>query len=471
MPGQRLTEVFNLNLTRELRDKLVLFCDVMSYFKGYCYGMALTAIAEYNGQIELSDEFGFGGALRLNERAMDMSKIFYKDTGTECYTLNGHKDVIKLIEHCFLAQGSCEMYEVEVYKPEDETTYFKELIEYLSDVNNKPLLVTCFHHAMVLETASKPIKCDDGWVKLPLYDVNLPSNANYIKNRHSYYETESELWINTISGKVKYIYAPLGIKSKCNRDEIHFFDPSKLSPSFFDFSGKLKMSNETSYFGTYNNLEIKNSIGEVIFKSVDGDIVYSSDECKIKEWASDNQQSKFVIIEFGDEQFKIDTQEDFSIISEDALVCVDIEEEVSCSIDMKQCTVDVETSKENCVEVAIQDDITTDKPSSIIVGSELKNNQNITVMKKGEEAKVESKNNLIVDIILEDSDNASEYKDVSLASIDNIIVDELEIEQKISVVEIGNINEIVKENGIEYTQEAIGLPNKINIVLENGDTL
>lgn len=469
MPMERLGEVYEKNYTMAISSKLLKFNWVMSGFKGYCYGMALTAIAEYNNQIDLSDYFGFEALPRLSERSYYLSKLIDEEFGTY-YTLAGYPEVIKLIEQCFLAQGSCEMYDVEIFKSEDEDSYYEELLEYLCSEDKKPLLVTCFHHAMVIETASEPVVGDNGWVKLPLYDVNLPTKANYIEWKYIAYGYESELWINTNNGKAKYINYDK-TTDICERDKILFFDPSKLKADFFDFSGKLHFANETSYFGTYENVVIKNRADDIIFKSVDGDIVYSTDECTIKEWAAGDENNKFVTIEFGDEQFKIEASEDFSIISNDAIICIDTTENLNCLFDMEQCMVDVETSEDNYVEVAIQDDTTTDEPSSIIVGSDLQSNQNISVMKKGLNAKVDSKSNLNVNITLEDNNGKSEYTDVSLVSIEDIKIDELKLEQSINIVEIGSLNEIVKENGIEYTQEALELPCKVNVILDNGENI
>ena len=100
MPMERLTEVYNLNTTKRITSKLLLFNWVMNSFKGYCYGMALTSIAEYNEQIELSDVFGFGGTLRLNERSFDLYKSSIVDKNNierQYYTLFGCDRVVKNI--------------------------------------------------------------------------------------------------------------------------------------------------------------------------------------------------------------------------------------------------------------------------------------------------------------------------------------------------------------------------------------
>lgn len=259
-------------------------------WKGNCFGLSSSAIAEFNSQIDLKEYFLSKDGGGLNEYGYS---TIGERNGKEYYSLQGNRDVIQLIEMLQVSQFSGELGQAEVFKTGkgNDSKYFTEVLTYLGGDSPKPLVVGLTYtgggHALITDTTRKPMEQEDGTFVIYCYDSNSPQLTNELTSPYEYYDyiqsyiqldTKTGDWIYYYNGNPKksseFTYGPLGYRN------IRFFDISKIPSSFFDKARKLTIEEdpETIYGG--NSIAISNETADSIFEVNEGDISILAPECE-----------------------------------------------------------------------------------------------------------------------------------------------------------------------------------------------
>lgn len=257
---------------------------------GNCFGLSVSSVAEYNGQIDLKKNFASKEGDSLNEYGY--STIEQKD-GKKYYSLAKNRDIIQFIELMQTSQFTGELANAEVFKngKDQDSKYYTEVLNYLDGDNPAPLVIgltaTKSGHALVTDTTKKPLRQVDGTYIVYCYDSNAVQLTNKLDDPYVQYNYEQSFikldpqtgnWTYYYNGNAKYIstfsYGPFGYRN------IRFFNISKLQPSFFDRAEKLTFAKESETIYGGNSIAISTETADNIFEVSDGEISISSPECE-----------------------------------------------------------------------------------------------------------------------------------------------------------------------------------------------
>lgn len=216
---------------------------------GYCFGLSLTSIAQYNKQIELKNyltrdgeylnEYGYEGLEYAEAETRDGKKI-----SGYILTLKDNELIVDIIQKAHLTQYSSTFWDCEVFDGDGD---YSEVIAYLSQENVSPLLVELASgHAIVTDTTIKPQQIPDGRWLVYCYDCNSARSSikdNSIKLWPQYFYEKPYLLLNPQNGEWQYVengkikyqnqYNTFDIKNLFSIRTIEFFDISKLPVEFF----------------------------------------------------------------------------------------------------------------------------------------------------------------------------------------------------------------------------------------------
>ena len=222
-----------------------------SKFSGFCFGMALLAAAQYNGQVSLERYFDTStGSLA----EFGISKIV-KDSAGYLAALDG--SIVSFVEQAFLRQFDPMLETANVYKtvPVAEDQYYDALLNYLKNDNSTPLLVNMRNrdgrgHTVLTYPGISPTKLDSGIYAVAIYDPNVPQCSDrlrsYGESLHERYlgDTPSYLYLNPSSGEWYYydFYESSNVAKYHNEyfipaipfESIQFYDVRKLPDYFFE---------------------------------------------------------------------------------------------------------------------------------------------------------------------------------------------------------------------------------------------
>lgn len=224
-----------------------------SDYAGFCFGMALLAAAQYNGQVSLERYFDTStGPLA----EFGISKIV-KDSSGYLAALDG--PIVSFVEQAFLRQWDPMLETANVYKtaPVVEEQYYGALLRYLKSDNSAPLLVNLWDrdgrgHTVLTYPGISPTQIASGVFRITLYDPNLPqfsprlspyADAGSLAGRYLC-DTPSYLYVDINSG-MWYYYDSYESKEHykyCNEyfiaaipfESIRFYDVRKLPDYFFE---------------------------------------------------------------------------------------------------------------------------------------------------------------------------------------------------------------------------------------------
>lgn len=222
---------------------------IHSKFTGYCFGMALLAAAQYNGQVSLEGYFE-NAAGTLAE--FGLSRVV---EGSYGYLAALDGPILSFVEQAFLRQYDPEFENAKVYKtkPLVEPRYYDDLLNYLENDNSAPLLVNMWSgdgkgHTVLTYPGVSPIKTDSGLYCIAIYDPNVPQFSTclgpYTEGLHERYlgGTPSYLYLDPDSGKWYYVDYYESSDTKYSNDyfvgldtTINFYDVRKLPASFFRY--------------------------------------------------------------------------------------------------------------------------------------------------------------------------------------------------------------------------------------------
>ncbi len=247
-------------------------------WEGSCFGLSLLALADYNGQIDLSKYFSNIGSC-LNEYGYQKIDEIVTKSGVsgKAYVLTGNDEIIKIIEKAQMSQFSDDIEKTEVFGIGSDISDF---VEYCKS-GNSPLLVTMkpAEHAVAVDP-TRPVEQDkDGKYKIWLYDSNSPRISNKIdgqielyNNQQSYLlvDTENNKWSYCYNGNEGSWYSHYSIDayegdSFKGWKTIRFFDISKLSQDFFTYELKMKKNAAIIRMTEDSSIEIK-SFAETLFE-------------------------------------------------------------------------------------------------------------------------------------------------------------------------------------------------------------
>ncbi|MCD8076348.1 MAG: hypothetical protein LUF27_15215 [Lachnospiraceae bacterium] len=337
-------------------------------WNGNCFGLSLLAVAQYNGQIDLTPFFSSNGSEdKLN--AFGYDNITQLSEGL-IYTVVGNTDIIDTIENVQCSQLSVEVKAAEVFNGDSD---YSELLSYLSKEDCKPIVVNVkgtYTHAMVIETVTKPIDLGNGIYKIYLYDSNSPITYADIDGLTSKYShSQSYLTVNTLTGEWKYYYKGSLEFSNSYREvgsvspTIRFFDVSKLSSSYFYGDYSLDTENVTNVYYS-SSMDIEDMEGNSVFKVDDGK-AYLYDEngyyLPYSESSSDisEEQRGYVLLPAGNYIIKSSGDTDIVRFCENQyIVAYETSGDVSVTFDDNSQLVVIEnTDSENSTDftVVIQD--------------------------------------------------------------------------------------------------------------------
>ncbi|MCD7822436.1 MAG: leucine-rich repeat protein [Oscillospiraceae bacterium] len=275
-----------------------LIQTIFNDWNGSCFGLSLLALANYNGQIDLSNYFSNGGdSLNVYGYEEVTSVNFTYKGGTtigNAYTFVGNADIIRIIEKAQVSQFSSSFSsyfnDIEIGDYDED---YSEVIEFLENNPDSALLVNlnACNHTVVL--TSQQVELNDSWgdewVCYVLYDSNYPQLTNELEDAISRYSiSTSFLALNTDTGE--YMYITFNSDGTNNnkyskyyfgwQEQIEFYDVSQLDDSYFDcILGTTLMDLICgTYVAVSNSCQVVDSTGEVMFDVADGDCtLYSED--------------------------------------------------------------------------------------------------------------------------------------------------------------------------------------------------
>lgn len=263
--------------------------DRIGDWGGYCFGMSLLSIAEYNGQVDLSPYFNNGGD-SLNEYGFERIEYMeIKDSNSKedyignIYTLQGNKDIIELIQRAQISQYSSEIAKAEVFAWDRD---YSGVLNHLNQDDAAPLLITItgVNHAIVAETRLKPTVTKDGLYKIYCYNSNIPQLTNKLNNASPIYSLDKTyILLDTNTGDFLYYDGRKGYNSEYstfNLMHIRFYDIRKLDNDFFNWAYTLDEERTTNIFNAAElTINQKNEDGmteEVFSVNSEKNIVYKN---------------------------------------------------------------------------------------------------------------------------------------------------------------------------------------------------
>lgn len=140
---------------------------------GYCYGLSVLAVAEYEGLVDLSSFFP--DAVYTDKLSNFGLNAIEKTQDGKYKAVISDQKVIELIERAHVLQYAKEFQDCEVFAGQKD---YHGLIEYLKKDSSKPLIVgmstSTSGHAVASYPNMPPEDLGNGWYKVYLYDPNVP---------------------------------------------------------------------------------------------------------------------------------------------------------------------------------------------------------------------------------------------------------------------------------------------------------
>lgn len=324
---------FNTTYQMTINSFLREICSPFLKWGGDCFGLSLLAVAEYNGQIDLSDYFNNKGN-GLNEYGFTTQEYWSetqeywdknydgKDYSGNVYTLKGNSNIIEIIERAQISQCSNEIKNVEVFKNDK---YYKELLTYLKQDNAAPLLISILgsvQHTMVIDTSLKPFQVEEGVFRVYLYNSNFPKLTNELDNPSIKYLLD-QTYIDFDTNTGKFIY------NKCDgtsllegsHSELKFHDISKVDDTLlhgicsFDMNSIINMVQASEL-----TIASKNDETKEIFSLSNGEYEIYNDSVEYTPYCENNDLSNDSSIQKGyiwlpHGAYEFDSESETSVIS------------------------------------------------------------------------------------------------------------------------------------------------------------
>ena len=366
---------FNTTYQMTINSFLREICSPFLKWGGDCFGLSLLAVAEYNGQIDLSDYFNNKGN-GLNEYGFTTQEYWSetqeywdknydgKDYSGNVYTLKGNSDIIEIIERAQISQCSNEIKNVEVFKNDK---YYKELLTYLKQDNAAPLLISILgsvQHTMVIDTSLKPFQVEEGVFRVYLYNSNFPKLTNELDNPSIKYLLD-QTYIDFDTNTGKFIY------NKCDGtpllegslSELKFHDISKVDDTLlhgicsFDMNSIINMVQASEL-----TIASKNDETKEIFSLSNGEYEIYDDSVEYTPYYENNDLSNDSSIQKGciwlpNGAYEFNSESEASVISiqNDFVYGYSTNGEAKISIDNGNITVANEGSNKMDFTIAVQD--------------------------------------------------------------------------------------------------------------------
>ncbi len=277
--AQHRLSIFDHFYVNELNISSAVAAPVAINTDGFCFGLSLLALADYNGQIDLSAYFDIEGS-SLNEFGYDsIGKITTKNNGSgNAYILEGNTEIIKLIEKAQLSQFSSDLAETEVL---GIGSVLSDFVDYCAAGSNRPLVIDMIpeRHAVAVDPTKRVEVSDNGIYIVWLYDSNSPMITNKIEDQIEVYDYEqsflaidviNDKWAYAYNGKIGSWHPHYSIDAyesgglQKGFKTIRFFDISNLDSSFF--YSKLKLKDNAVILNMSELTSIKiDSINDIVF--------------------------------------------------------------------------------------------------------------------------------------------------------------------------------------------------------------
>ena len=381
IPKSRYTKTFGISLSSLVLGGL----QTIPEWGGNCFGLSLLAIAQYNGQIDISDYFPDKNSNQLYTFGYnDIQNISRDNSSGDIFSIAGNEDAIELIECALLSQNSQEIKKAEVFAGDKS---YSQLISYLSDYSPNPLLVTLSPgtggHAMVISTDEKPVRLEQSpdWYYIPLYDCNNPSNSPLLNNPFWFYnQSPSYLLVNTNNGKWQYWRNGSVIYSNDYNflwdKYIHFYDISKLGNNFFNEALTL-FGNLIKIDFSSNDILLTDVNDNVLFKAIDGNIEFIDESCEFKPmFDSDSSENLIGSISLPKNIFRCTIDEgEFAVYSDNSLLSVQTDGKNDIDIDTENCKIKELSNDNNSMIISLQNGIDNQYSAISLIGTTKKNKE------------------------------------------------------------------------------------------------
>ena len=328
-----------------------IYSSLFQNWGGSCFGLSLLAVAEYNGQIDLSNYFNNNGNT-LNEYGFETVENwdFISSSGQNysgnIYTLQGNNDIIEGIERAQISLYSSEIADAEVFKWDSD---YSELLDYLNQDDAAPLIIGIVNlsHAIVTDTNLKPIEVEDGVYRVYCYNSNGPQLTNKLDNSSPLYlRDQTYIDFDTNTGRFYYYdgnskrYDEYSFLSTRN---IQFYEISGLGDEFFYGSYTFDDEHATNLFNAEEltvNQKSDDGTTEKIFSVSNGECILYKDSGEYYPFYEDEKLSNdlsakkgYVLLPYG--TYELDSKNEASIMSiqDDYIYAYNIDGEAKAIID------------------------------------------------------------------------------------------------------------------------------------------
>lgn len=339
---------------------------------GSCFGLSLLAVAEYNGQIDLSSYFNNNGNT-LNEYGFETVENwdFISSSGQNysgnIYTLQGNDDIIEGIERAQISLYSSEIADTEVFKWDSD---YSELLDYLNQDDAAPLIIGIvdLSHAIVTDTNLKPIEVEDGVYRVYCYNSNGPQLANKLDNSSPLYlRDQTYIDFDTNTGRFYYYDGDSRryneYSSLCTRN-IQFYEISGLDDEFFYGSYTFDDEHATNLFNAAEltvNQKSDDGTTEKLFSVSNGECILYKNSGEYYPFYEDEKLSNdlsdkkgYVLLPYGTYEFDSKNEASIMSIQDDYVYAYNIDGEAKAIIDDSNIILENEGLTDANFAIAIQ---------------------------------------------------------------------------------------------------------------------
>ena len=349
-----------------------IYSSLFQNWGGSCFGLSLLAVAEYNGQIDLSNYFNNNGNT-LNEYGFETVENwdFISSSGQNysgnIYTLQGNDDIIEGIERAQISLYSSEIADAEVFKWDSD---YSELLDYLNQDDAAPLIIGIVNlsHAIVTDTNLKPIEVENGVYRVYCYNSNGPQLTNKLDNSSPLYlRDQTYIDFDTNTGRFYYYdgdskrYDEYSFLSTRN---IQFYEISGLGDEFFYGSYTFDDEHTTNLFNAAEltvNQKSDDGTTEKLFSVSNGECILYKDAGEYYPFYEDEKLSNdlsakkgYVLLPYG--TYELDSKNEASIMSiqDDYIYAYNIDGEAKAIIDDSNIVLENEGLTDANFVIAIQ---------------------------------------------------------------------------------------------------------------------
>ena len=361
-------DTYGVTFASTVNGILNLFQD----WGGNCFGLSLLAVAEYNGQIDLSNYFNNNGNT-LNEYGFETVENwdFISSSGQNysgnIYTLQGNDDIIEGIERAQISLYSSEIADVEVFKWDSD---YSELLDYLNQDDAAPLIIGIVNlpHAIVTDTSLKPFEVENGVYRVYCYNPNGPQLTNKLNNSSPIYlRDQTYIDFDTNTGRYYYYDGDLRYNWEYNLSfsrSIQFYEISRLGDKFFDGPYTFDDEHATNLFNASEltiNQKSDDGTTEKIFSVSNGECILYKDCGEYYPFYEDEKSSNdlsakkgYVLLPYG--TYELDSKNEASIMSiqDDYIYAYNIDGEAKAIIDDSNIILENEGLTDANFAIAIQ---------------------------------------------------------------------------------------------------------------------